>query len=180
MDNRLESKQGKPKRSTWTISLPHCDLALTFLWKKKEQKRKESVVLLTCHSSACVIRPQEPCRSRDQLLYVTTAPFHCKTNNSAAFKPELLFFFHPIRLNPFSRETTIKAALLFQVCSSMRLHAGVCRLRLTILFDFSLFAKRNKKNPNTASGKKIYILASLKILSFSRYKFCDYHCCREH
>lgn len=79
--------RGSPGDPLLTNSLPDCDPAVTFIWKKSELERKKLVALLACDSSVHVIRPREPCRSQDQLLCFVRSCFHCKTNNTTFLKP---------------------------------------------------------------------------------------------
>lgn len=84
-DNRLEAKQGKSRPSTFDnfpARLRPCRMS---------RRGKSWLSFWHVIISFCVIRLQEPCRSQDQLLYAITC-FHCKTNNSATFKPA--FFSH--------------------------------------------------------------------------------------
>lgn len=79
--NRWESKQGKSRGSTFQIpaTLWPCN---DLFGGKNEQQRKEVVVLLVSDSSVCVMRPQEPCRSQDQLLCVIRSSFYWKSHDS--------------------------------------------------------------------------------------------------
>lgn len=117
-DNRLESKQGKSRRSTFVKFPARLWPCVDLYWGKNEQERKELVVLLAADSAVCVIRPQEPYRNQDQLLYVIRSFF--------IIKP-LHFLSHEIK--SFFSETTIKPPLLVHVEYAVVLQYNTLRLK---------------------------------------------------